>query len=142
MAVLMSASDPERTFGQPKAVYLATNSQLMNPRNLYIQIERAMRSVQWDSSDGNEYFLVGDGEQFYLDRLQAVLDRHFLSETVWASPSRHEAIVFERMSASASIAEHVARAGGLILFDPDLRRFVQISKTGVARQGVMQASDP
>jgi len=114
----------------------------MDPRNLYIQIERAVRSVQWDTSDGNEYFLVGDGEQFYLDRLQAVLDGHFLSETVWASPSRHEAIVFERRSASASIAEHVARAGTLTLFDPDLRRFVQISKIGVARQGVFQAIDP
>ena len=124
-----------------RGAYLATSSQLMDPRNLYIQIEHAVRSVQWDSSDGHEYFLVGDGEQFYLDRLQAALDRHFMSETVWASPSRHEAIVFERMSASASIAQHVTRAGSLTLFDPDLHRFLQITKTGVARQGALQASN-
>ena len=115
--------------------------QLMDPRNLNIQFEHAVRSVQWDCPNGNEYFLVGDGDQFYLDRLQAALDRHFSSETIWASPSRHEAIVLERASASATIAQHVTRAGSLTVFDPDLRRFIQVTKTGVARQGTLQAND-
>ncbi len=112
----------------------------MDPRILHIQFDLAVRSVQWDCPDGSEYFLVGDGEHFYLDRLQAALNRHFSSEVILASPSRHEAIVFERASASAIIAEHVARAGSLTVFDPDLGRFIQFTKMGVARQGVLQAN--
>jgi len=113
----------------------------MDPRNLHIQFEHTVRSVQWDCPNGNEYFLVGDGEQFYLDRLQVALDRHFSSDTIWASPSRHEAIVLERASASAAIAQHVARIGSFTVFDPDLRKFLQLTKTGVARQGVLQANN-
>ncbi len=113
---------------------------MMDPRNLHIQYEHAVRSVQWDCSDGNEYFLVGDGEQFYFDRLQAALDQYFPSESIWASPSRHEAIVLERATAAATIAQHVSRAGSFTVFDPDVRRFMQLTNTGVARQGVLQAN--
>lgn len=113
------------------------NTKLMDPRNLHIQFKHASRSVQWDCPNGNEYFLVGDGEQFYLDRLQTALDRHFSSDTIWASPSRHEAIAIERASASATIAQHVTHTGSFTVFDSELRRFMQFTKTGVARQGAL-----
>ena len=113
----------------------------MDPRNLHIQFEHIVRAVHWDCPNGNEYFLVGDGEQFYLDRLQAALDQHFSSDTLWASPSRHEAIMLERASAAAIVAQHVTRAGSFTVFDSDLRRFMQFTKTGVARQGVLQANN-
>jgi hypothetical protein len=108
---------------------------MMDPRNLHIRFEHAERSVQWDCPNGNEYFLVGDGDQFYLDRLQTALDQHFTSDTIWASPSRHEAILLERASASKTIGQHVKRTGSLTVFDPHMCRFMQFTNTGVARQG-------
>ena len=107
----------------------------MDPRNLHIRFEHVLRSVVWDCASGNEYFLVGDGEQFYLDQLQAALDEHFSAETVLASPSRHEAIVIERSSVSGAIASHVKSLGTFTVFDQDLHTFMQFSKTGVARKG-------
>ena len=107
----------------------------MDPRNLHIRFDHLSRSIQWDCPNGNEYFLVGDGEHFYLDRLQTALDLHFPVETILASPSRHEAILLERSSAASAIAQHVQRTGSLTVFDHDLQRFMQFTKTGVARQG-------
>ena len=107
----------------------------MDPRNLHIRLEHALRSVQWDCPGGNEYFLVGDGDQFYFDVIQSALDRHFPSEAIWSSPSRHEAILLERASASETIALHVKRTGSFTVFDEDLHKFMQFTKTGVARQG-------
>ena len=110
---------------------------MIDPRNLHIRAEHLVRSVTWDCPNGNEYFLVGDGDQFYIDRMQAALDQHFPYDTILASPSRHEAIVLERASASETIAQHVNRIGSFTVFDENICRFMQITKTGVARRGLV-----
>ena len=115
--------------------------QVMDPRNLHIQFEHSVRAVQWDSPGGNEYFLIGDGAQFYFERMQAALDKHFPSAVILASPSRHEAVLFERASAAETIARHISRTGSLTVFDEQMTTFMQFTKTGVARQGVLQANN-
>ena len=109
---------------------------MMDPRNLHIQFEHVVGSVNWTRPNKHEYFLIGDGETFDLEHIQAALDGHFETDVVLASPSRHEAIVLERSSASFTIAQHVMRIGSITVFDSDLSKFMQFLKTGVARQGV------
>ena len=109
----------------------------MDPRTLHIRSTHAAKTIQWDRPNGNEYFLIGDGEQFYLDRFQTALDQHFSSETILASPSRHEAIVLERSSAAGTIVQHVQRLGFFAVFDQDLQNFMEFTKLGVARQVVV-----
>ena len=107
----------------------------MDPRNLHIQLDHVIKHVQWEPQDGNEYFLIGDGEQFYLDRMQSALDQHFSSELILASPSRHEVILLERPSAAGTIAQHIQRLGSFTVFDHGLHTFMQFTRTGVARMG-------
>ena len=113
----------------------------MDPRTFHIQLQHSLPSVEWIRSNGDEYFLVGDGEQFYLDTLQAALDRHFPADAIWASPSRHEAILMERASAAASIARQMAGTQSLTVTDGGLTRFMQITSIGAARCGALQANN-
>ena len=114
---------------------------MMDPRTFHIQFVHALRLVQWDRPNGAEYFLVGDGDQFFPDRLQEALDRHFDTASIWASLSRHEAILLERASAASSLARHTADKGSLTVVDVDLTRFMQIHAMGAARCVVLQANN-
>ena len=117
----------------------------MDSRILHIACTKALASVSWEKHGEHEYVLVGDGvvgDRVMVDEpvLQSLINSTFSATTLWLSVSRHEAASVPKEHAARFMAAQVAPQSTVILTDPDVHTFVELSFLGVARTGTARAN--
>ena len=112
----------------------------MDSRIFHIAFNRAYRSVAWDKHGENEYVLVGDGRDIEIPRLQRLVDATFIAQTLWLSPSRHEAVSIPRQDAASVLAQRLRPRSNVCVSDASVHAFLELHFLGVARTGVAQAN--
>lgn len=112
----------------------------MDSRLLHLAYSRAFASVAWDRHGEHEYMLVSDGLVVEQPLLQALIDRVFSMDTLWLSPSRHEAVAVSRGQAAGFMAARLQPQSTVVLTDEDVSIFIELSFLGVARTGKARAN--